>query len=84
MLYGINSVAGAMQARRRRLARLYLKAGRPSSRLSGLRTQAEELGLTVTELSSGELERPPLHYEIPPHLPLTKGIQGGFSKQRTG
>ncbi|MCZ6557881.1 MAG: 23S rRNA (guanosine(2251)-2'-O)-methyltransferase RlmB [SAR324 cluster bacterium] len=56
MLYGINSVAGAMQARRRRLARLYLKAGRPSSRLSGLRTQAEELGLTVTELSSGELE----------------------------
>ena len=56
ILYGINPVHTALQARRRALRQLCLKTGRPSEKLGQLRWLAEQAGVPVSEHAPGELE----------------------------
>ena len=55
-LYGINPVQAALQARRRVLRQLCLKAGRPSEKLALLRWLAEQARIPVSEHTQAELE----------------------------
>lgn len=56
VLYGLNPVEAALEARRRTLERLYLKAGRPSERLARLRWLAQSAGVPVLEAAAADLE----------------------------